>query len=255
MREWWPYMSLGSLLRLREYERRSAKGDLGKGATLALDMKRPVKGLVSLREAGSDMLTFDEVFKSEIYRGVVSQVSQCDTIIDLGANIGLASLYFAAHYPSCRILAIEPNPDTYQLLTTNLSKLIQSGHCQTVQAAVWGSETVLTGDSDSPGHYSAFETRQADETTTSDMQIAGLPITRLIASSGFDRIDLLKVDIEGAEVELFKGDLNWLRKVKSIAIEFHHDSREKSSFDRVMREYGFGIVDEGSHTVLALNKA
>jgi hypothetical protein len=59
------------------------------------------------------------------------------------------------------------------------------------------------------------------------------------------------VDIEGAEVELFKGNLDWLLKVRAIAIEFHRDSRNVSAFDRIMADYGFSILVDGAHTVLA----
>jgi hypothetical protein len=110
----------------------------------------------------------------------VQEVGQCRTAIDLGANIGLAALYFSSHYPECELLAVEPHRGTYEML------------------------------------------------------------------------DILKVDIEGAEVELFKGDVGWLSRVRAIAIEFHDDSREVSGFDRLMRDHGFRVLDSNPHTVLAL---
>src|SRR5215204_1702024 len=79
-----------------------------------------------------------------------------------------------------------------------------------------------------------------------------MPLNRIMAEAGFDRIDLLKVDVEGAEVELFKGNLEWLRAVSCIAIEFHQGSRQTSGFDEIMSRYGFRIFDTGSHTVVAV---
>jgi hypothetical protein len=73
----------------------------------------------------------------------------------------------------------------------------------------------------------------------------------LIQDSGFPFIDLLKVDIEGAEVELFRGDLGWLNTIGAIAIEFHQDSRERSGFDRIVRDRGFVLHEANQHTVLA----
>jgi len=62
------------------------------------------------------------------------------------------------------------------------------------------------------------------------------------------------VDIEGAETELFKGDLSWLARVNAIAIEFHGESRMASHFDDAMQEFGFCIYNEDRHTVLAVKK-
>lgn len=218
-------------------------------------MKSPVKGNVSLREIGSDILTFDEVIKQQVYGNVLSKLGQCKTVIDLGANIGLASLYFASRYPSCRLLAVEPNPPTYEILTANLGDLIDAGRCRTLQAAVWGSERQLVADpSHAHDHYSAFAARELTGNEKGEDTMRGFPITRIIHDSGFDNVDLLKVDIEGAEVELFKGDLDWLRRVGAIAIEFHHDSRQVSRFDEIMGMYQLRIYDQDPHTVLAVRE-
>lgn len=253
IREWRPYMSLRSVLRLRDYELRSARGKQVEGQILELSMKSPVQGEVSLREVGSDILTFDEVIKQQVYRNILSKLERCETVIDLGANIGLASLYFAGHYPSCQVFAVEPNPDTYRLLTANLGGLIENGRCRTVKAAVWGSAKALVADrSQASDHYSAFATREASPEENAEETMMGMPIQKIINDSGFTKIDLLKVDIEGAEVELFKGDVGWLRSVDSIAIEFHGDSRNKCRFDEIMRNYQFHIYDQDPHTVIAV---
>src|SRR5687767_4305241 len=84
------YMSLRSAWRLRDYGLRTARGKQVKGQILELSMKWPVLGKVSLREVGSDILTFDEVIKHEVYGNILSKLEQCETVIDLGANIGLA---------------------------------------------------------------------------------------------------------------------------------------------------------------------
>ena len=210
---------------------------------------------MSLREVGSDILTFNEVIKEQVYRTIFERVKKCDTVIDLGGNIGLASLYFANRYPACRLFAVEPHPETYRMLVSNLSELIASGRCQTLQAAVWGSEKASAADpSQESDHYSAFATREAAGNENPEETMIGLPIRKIIAESGFSKIDLLKIDIEGAEVELFKGDSNWLNEVGAIAIEFHHDSRRVSEFDRLMKEHKFRIYDGDPHTTLAVRE-
>ena len=249
--EWWPRMTLRSVMRLREYSIRSEKEECPEGNLLRLDMRSPLRGEVLLRERGSDILTFTEVIQQEVYSEVVTAVRDCHTVIDLGANIGLASRYFADHFPDCRILAVEPNPGTYEILLLNVERLVAEGRCRTLQAAVWGSEKSLAGGAvDDPDHFSAFAVHETVDASVED-SIAGWPMSQIIAHSGFARVDLLKVDIEGAEVELFKGDVDWLQQVRTIAIEFHHNSRADCRFDDLMKEYGFRVVDSGSHTVLA----
>jgi FkbM family methyltransferase len=218
-------------------------------------MKSPVRQEIFLREVGSDMLTFNEVMIEQVYRGVVERVPDCRTMIDLGANVGLATLYFAAHYPACRFYAVEPNPDTYALLRRNLEALVAAGRCETFQGAVWGSEQELVAAADwSSDHFSRFAGRERADGEADGVAFKGLPIDRLMEAAGFDHVDLIKADIEGAETELFRGDLGWLERVGAIAIEFHGDSRDVIRFDDVMREHGFGVVDEGGHTVLAVRE-
>jgi FkbM family methyltransferase len=255
IKEWLPYMSLRSVLRLRDYELRTAKGAQVEGQTLELKMKSPVRGRLSLREVGSDILTFNEVIKDEVYKNILSKLKRCETVIDLGANIGLASLYFASHYPSSKLLAVEPNPPTYEILSANLRDLVNAGRCRTLRAAVWGSEKKLVADpAQAHDHYSAFATRELTGEENGGETMQGFPITKIISDSGFDRVDLLKVDIEGAEVELFKNDLDWLKKVGAIAIEFHNDSRKVCRFDEIMNAYEFRIYDQDPHTVLAVRE-
>src|SRR5437870_6519350 len=141
--DWWPYLSLGSILRLRDYEIRYGKGNLRVGQVLKLRMVSPIQGKVHLREVGSDAFTFKEVLKDQVYREVISRVHKCHSVIDLGANIGLSSLYFASLFPSSKIFVVEPNPGTYELLKQNVGELIQKGRCQTLMAAVWGNEQKL----------------------------------------------------------------------------------------------------------------
>ena len=246
-------MTLPSVLRLRDYEIRSKRGEAVEGRALRLNMRYPVKSEVSLREVGSDIHTFTEVFKEQVYRDLLSHVKECRTVIDLGANIGLAALYFTTHYPDCKLLAVEPHPGTYQMLRMNLKDLISAKRCRTLRAAVWGKETVLVGEAlDAPEHYSTFAMHEAASAGSAEQQTIGLSMPGIIAESGFDTVDILKVDIEGAEVELFKGDVSWLNRVRSIAIEFHADSREAAEFDGLMQQHGFRVIDTGSHTVMAL---
>jgi FkbM family methyltransferase len=254
LRQWLPHLTVRSSLRLRNHEVRNPGRQGSEGKLLPLDVVSPLKGRVFLREAGSDVSTFEEIVKTQIYKVVVHLAQRCEAIIDLGAHIGLASLYFASQYQSARLFAVEPNPSSYNLLTMNLARLIAFGQCHTLQAAVWGaSAPLVAAATDEPEHYSMFSLRPADG--AAEASIPGVTIHQILDRSGFDRVDLLKVDIEGAEVQLFQGDLSWLRRVRVIAIEFHGGSRKTSGFDEIVSRYGFRVCDRSAHTVVAVRPA
>jgi hypothetical protein len=124
-----------------------------------------------------------------------------------------------------------------------------------LQAAVWGTDRSLTiQEPELQDRYNAFTVREIAPGAESGPSVEGFTIQRIMERSGFHEADLVKVDIEGAETELFKGDLDWLHRVGAIAIEFHGNARSDSNFDNIMRQYGFAIQTEDGHTVLAVRE-
>ncbi|HXH51325.1 MAG TPA: FkbM family methyltransferase [Terriglobia bacterium] len=250
-KEWSSRTDLLSIPGLRRRVLRNARGESRPGRTFVLPMKRPIAGLVRLRECGSDIQTLNEVALLEIYKSVVSAIPAPRAVIDLGANVGLASLYFAYHWPSCRILAVEPNPETYDILVENLAPLTRSGRCKTLQAAAWGFHAELCPVADQrPGAFDGYTLQEAAISDDEGCKIIGMAMPEIIEYSGFDNIDLLKIDIEGAEARLFRENTGWLEHVSSIAIEFHGEARAVSKFDEVTEMHGFRLRTAEQHTIL-----
>lgn len=254
--KWRPSMSLASILRYRSYYLREAQGRSDPRRKLKLKLKSPIRGEVVLREVSSDLYTFGDVFEQQVYRTVLKHLPECSTIVDLGANIGLSSLYLASAYPSARIFAIEPNQENFELLKVNLRNLIKQERCVPMQAAVWSARKALTVDPRwLPDAFNGFRLSEQPSPPDASGQVQGITIEEILVSSQFKRVDLLKVDVEGAEVELFRNDLGWLGRVRAIAIEFHGQSREECGFDQIASTHGFKICEEDSHTVLAMRSA
>jgi FkbM family methyltransferase len=135
--------------------------------------------------------------------------------VDCGANIGLASRYLKQAFPQATVIAIEPDQENFKLLSENLSGLPD---CHPVLAAVWPVPGFVQLERDGLRH-SAFRTKA---TTGSGDTIEALSIPSIMERFGLERIGLLKIDIEGAEMELFSApDLSWLERVDRIAIELH----------------------------------
>ena len=251
--EWLPHMDLRSALRLRTLAIDNGRGWYPE-EPVRVELRTPIRGPVFLRTRGTDLATLAEIVKKDVYRSVLGAGITCRSVIDLGSNIGLASLYFASAFPACRILAVEPNLSSYRLLERNMQPLIAEKRAQVIRAAVWSTDTLLAGwDSEVPDLFSGFKVR--DSGNASEHSIPGRSMASLMAEFKFDAVDLLKVDVEGSEVELFRGDSGWLERVGAIAIEFHEDSRAVSRFDDVVRRFGFHIQDEGGHTVVAVKRA
>jgi FkbM family methyltransferase len=245
-------LSTWSTLRFWFHERRRAKGKAqGEQGLMCLSVTCPAIGDVYIRKTGSDENTLSEVVLNGVYNEVIQAVSEANYVIDLGANIGLATLIFAERYKKCHIVALEPDERNFELLERNVEPLVREGRCRALQRAIWDESTTLSlavpsGDE----RFDAVRIVPGGE----GQQVSTITMGNLLADIAFPRVDILKVDIEGAEVQLFAGDLAWLNRIRAIAIEFHGDSREASRFDHVMQDRGFKVVSSQRHTVVALRR-
>lgn len=147
-------------------------------------------------------------------------------IIDAGAHIGLATLYFKKLYPAAHITAIEPHPENFTLLEKNVFEN-QLADVQLVQAALNTSpgHTTLYADRSNQRWFStagfiegAWNRQQKSEALT----VPTLPLSDFLQQP----IDFLKLDIEGAELAVLTAAGNNLTKVKHMMIEFHPGSSQ-----------------------------
>lgn len=249
-----PYMSLPSAFRFLRLERRKVNGRQGGPQLLRLRLKPPIAGEAWVRYGTSDLRTLDEVVFTKVYRQLTEAIPRCEYIIDLGGNIGLASRYFASTYPESRVLAVEPEEQNLELYRRNMA-CIPADRWEVLRAAVWRADEPvdLSPPPDSSNCGAEFDSiRVSPHTGSGGTTVPGLTMTSLIERSGFPRVDLLKIDVEGAEAELFRDNTGWLDRVRAIAIEFHANTRRQSGFDSVMAEQRFTVRELNSHTILAI---
>jgi len=136
-------------------------------------------------------------------------------IFDLGANVGFASLFFSRRYPEARIFAVEADPLTYVRLVRNLACL---PHVTTLHRAVAGSDGPMRFY---PSVESIGSSLKATHGSGTAIEVPGVSIDSLMREAGVDRIDLLKMDIEGAEFEALRAAP--LDRVEELITEFHYD--------------------------------
>lgn len=193
-----------------------------------------------------------ELFGQNVY--LFTTNSQRPLIVDGGANIGDSVIYFKWLYPNATILAYEPNPHAYSLLTKN----IKENHfidIHTVEAALGLKDDLIQLMDDKSGTYNAGTTTQ-NIVTTADSKIKSDIITvkqlrlsdnKLLRDS--DKIDLLKLDIEGAESKVLEDLKDLLFKVENVILEYHLvDDTKDNSCDTIislLQEAGLKVGIQG----------
>ena len=174
---------------------------------------KPLGRAVHLRPGTADLYVLEKIFLQLEY--AVQFPLAARRIIDAGAHIGLASLFFADRYPESEIVALEPDAANFALLAENCAG---QPRIRPIPGALWSQPARLTGDVARTG----TDSFAVAEAANGQGSIRGWTVGELMAERGWEQIDLLKLDIEGAELNLFsRGDRDWLRKVRMIAIELH----------------------------------
>jgi FkbM family methyltransferase len=246
-----PYLDMPSLLKLRTALIRERHGAMGYEEAIEVQLRWPARCRLSFRPSSNDIYTFREILIERVYQELADRVRSADTIIDLGANIGLASMYLASRYPQARLFCLEPDAENYALLRKNTAYLEAQNRCRTLQAAAWREHAAVALSAPIAGHVNQYRAEAASVARPGQQQITGMSMREILECSGFERVDLLKIDIEGAETELFQGPTDWIERVQNLAIEFHEDSRERSGFDALMQRHGFRLHGGDAHTVVA----
>jgi FkbM family methyltransferase len=160
------------------------------------------------------------------------------TIVDAGAYIGLSSVFYANKYPEAKIVAIEPERSNYQMLKRNVAPY---PNIIPLQRALWKNTKRLSLKNRGLGSW-AFQTEVAESSIAvgaSHGTTFGITLDMVMKQFGFEEIDLLKVDIEGSEKEVFDSAAGWIEKVRAIAIEFHDylNPGGKAAFDAVTEDF------------------
>lgn len=195
---------------------------------------------IQVRTDTSDVATFGQIFINKEYESFVEDPK---VIIDLGANVGYASIFFANKYPGAKIISVEPEASNFEVLVRNTQ---QYPSITPVQAAIWSRKAALSIIN--PGDEKWLF--QVAEATGSEEGINAITMQELLEMHGMpDRIDILKIDIESAEKELFESNYEyWLDRTNMMVIELHDGLLQgcSQSFYRALSHYDFNqyIVGE-----------
>jgi FkbM family methyltransferase len=179
-------------------------------------------GSVLLRIGTTDNAVYDQVFCEQEYKFNVD--SEPRFILDAGAHIGLAALFFARRFPNARIVSIEPDRSNWQLARKNTAKF---PNVTILRGALWNREAhlAIANPDDSPWGFRVMEDLAAEHASEADcgLSLPGFTIEGLREHFGAQRIDVFKMDIEGSEIEVLPTvDMT---KVGLLACETHDNVR------------------------------
>jgi FkbM family methyltransferase len=209
----------------------------------------PTRPSVHCRPKSSDLEVFWQVLTAEPYDWL-ERSDQPIRVIDAGANIGMATLAILERCPSASVIAIESDPGNYRMLMKNTRHVRE--RVSPVHAALWSRPGVVVLD-DAPfrdGREWSSHVRSAATGETG--AIAARDVPGILRDMNWPRVDVLKLDVEGAETEIFTTASNWIALVDLLAVELH-DAEAQRAFNTLVGDR-FSLERRGELTIGRLHR-
>jgi FkbM family methyltransferase len=144
-----------------------------------------------------------------------------DIILDAGANIGLYTRHALMHGAS-KVVAIEPAPENLECLRRNLRDEIATGKVIIYPKGVWNKEDILEMNLEPDNPMGDSFVSQSSSKTTK-MKLSVTTIDKLVEELHLERVDVIKMDIEGSERQALEGAANSIRRFRPrMAISMYH---------------------------------
>ncbi len=213
-----------------------------------------IRTTVKVRLGTSDIFTLNQVFTFNEYELPVSLDIGPKLIIDAGANVGYTSVWFANAFPGAKIVAIEPEENNFDVLKDNTKAY---SNIQLLYGGVWYAKKylkVLTEDKNNKRlPYHSFRVSEVEQGKEA---IKAYGVNDLLELSNQSQIDILKIDVEGAEKEIFAKNLSWLSKTNIIVVELHDRFKEgcSESVYEATKHLDFTPFQKGESTFFIKNK-
>ena len=184
-----------------------------------------------------------DVFTKRYHRpGILLSHKKEQVILDLGSNIGATIIDYKLLFPDSTIYGFEMDRENYELAKINCSSL---PNVHLFNLAVWNSDTVIKYDDSNDSD--AYVINKAEKGTFKEVQ--SITISKILTDNKITQVDFLKMDIEGAELDIFNDkDLEWVNSVNYMNIEFHHiTDGTLLSYINLLEGYGFRVWKSSNH--------
>lgn len=162
-----------------------------------------------------------------------------DTLLDVGANIGYVSACFLANVSGSRVISVEPQAALVGLLQQNLSQF--GARYQVIPAALSNKtgEGWMMPCADNPGAGSLIQERTGEA-----VQVDLWSADRLFSSAKIDKLDLVKIDVEGHEEEVISACIEQFRRLRPRAILFEtltNKAAPDGEIGSILKSIGYDI--------------
>lgn len=176
-----------------------------------------IKGVAS--DTISQQLFFQGFYDNDLSELIIETAKTGGVFVDVGANIGYCSLLFAKQNKNCKVISFEPSNKNLELLTYNIQQNNLSQNITLYPYAVGDKNEELYFDS-GPEEQTGWG-HLSDKVTTQKVKVVRLDS---IINNDFEKNDLLKIDVEGFDMQVVLGCETLLKqgKVKKIVFEYHH---------------------------------
>jgi FkbM family methyltransferase len=181
---------------------------------------------VYYRPGTTDPLVLQQVLlktgrKAEYY---LPPLFRPQVILDIGSNIGASILYFRDRFPKAKIIGFEPHPETFSVLQKNVEGLPS---VSVLNCGLGAANSRVSVPSEMI-NFGAFSTKGRQRSQSQERKMVDCDIRRLddvLPELGIDQIDLIKIDCEGAEADVFAGlSSQILERCQWIVGELHDAS-------------------------------
>jgi len=203
---------------------------------------------VWLRKFSSDVQVYQQMFIEKEFDPIIKLFAERNFkpvyVLDGGANIGLSTIYLQTFYPTTKFALVEPNESNVNLLQKNVSE--NKLNVKLFNVALWYEAASLSILNDEPGDEWGFSVGK--KVGNNQLHIKGVTLQSILNELDWPRIDYLKLDIEGAEEEVFKTKERFdgfLKKTNAISIEAHSKQFKKEFKVLLARDYQFVVYEFG----------
>lgn len=196
---------------------------------------------IYLRARTADRMIFKEVFLHEIYSKYGIEVEENDTVIDIGANVGMFSLYASQKTKSGKVYAFEPFEENYQMLVKQIegNKLTNIIANKKGLLNIEGKKDLFLSGINTGGHSIQFEQKAGKVT------IDVTTLTKYCQENNIHTIDYLKIDCEGSEFDILQHDPSILQRVRKLVMECHPYGEETiEKMQGLLEHHGFTVIRE-----------
>lgn len=209
---------------------------------------------LKIRENTTDPIVFREVIMKEQYMSLC--IDNAKNIIDAGGNVGYTAVYLASKYPEAKIVTIEPDNQNYDILLENIKDY---PNIIPVRAALWGyPKNMVVCKDNGLGEWGrqTFEYTDNNQNGLEDT-VKSVTVSQLMSAFDMPIIDILKIDIEGAEKNVFSSGIDaWLPKVRLMAIELHDRMVPgcTEAFASAINKHSYFDISRYSEDIILRNK-